>query len=274
MTAPATGGGAIRPGLVAGQGVSVRSFLFFSSFFEKRCLVIAVTSHPFGTVLGWVHRYKPAPHRKEAKMLVNRTSLLTLAAVTTLAMVATGAEAGFLCNRGGGGFARAAYNPVRAYTPVVPQQRVVKVAKPKYDEPSSKSASHKRPPSAESVKSASVAGAASAPAAGASLASATKPASASSEAKPAAANTTVSTATATKTCLSKEYLDSGAVRFNDTCTKEWAINSTNVETKTSKVDNTCLTKENSQNGVVMFKDTCTGEWAMNTSDQLALAQPR
>ena len=80
------------------------------------------------------------------------------------------------------------------------------------------------------------------------------------------------TATTTKACLTKEYLDTGAIRFRDTCTKEWAINSTNVDTKASKVGQGCLTKENSQNGVVMFKDVCTGEWAMNTAEQLALAE--
>jgi hypothetical protein len=72
---------------------------------------------------------------------------------------------------------------------------------------------------------------------------------------------------ATNTCLTKEYLDTGAVKFQDTCTKEWAVNSTDVEKRT--VTLSCLTKESSQSGVVMFRDTCTNEWAMNTLDKLA-----
>jgi hypothetical protein len=206
-------------------------------------------------------------------MLVNRTSLLTLAAVTTLAMAATGAEAGSLCNRGGGGFGGYA----RAYSPAPRVINKVVAVKPRNDEQYSKPAYAKRPASADSVKSTSVASAAKATtkadAADTSVASATKPATASTAAKPTVvASAAVPTATATKTCFAKEYLDNGTVRFSDTCTKEWAINSTNVETKTSKVDQACLTKENNQNGVVMFKDACTGEWAMNTADQFAQAK--
>jgi hypothetical protein len=33
----------------------------------------------------------------------------------------------------------------------------------------------------------------------------------------------------------------------------------------------CLTKEGG-NGIVVFRDTCTNEWAMNTSAQAALPQ--
>jgi hypothetical protein len=204
-------------------------------------------------------------------MLVNRTSLLTLAAVTTLAMAATGAEAGSLCNRGGGGFGGYA----RAYSPAPRVINKVVAVKPRNDEQYSKPAYAKRPASADSVKSASVASAAKATtkadAADTSATGATKLAAAASTAvKPATAAAPATTAT--KTCFAKEYLDNGTVRFSDTCTKEWAINSTNVETKTSKVDQACLTKENNQNGVVMFKDACTGEWAMNTADQFAQAK--
>lgn len=72
------------------------------------------------------------------------------------------------------------------------------------------------------------------------------------------------------TCLTKEYLDTGAVKFQDTCTKEWAVNSTDVEKKTvTPATTACLTKESSQSGVIMFRDTCTNEWAMNTLDKLA-----
>jgi hypothetical protein len=205
-------------------------------------------------------------------MLVNRTSLLTLAAVTTLAMAATSAEAGFLCNRGGGGFGGGF---ARAYSPAPRVINKVVAVKPRNDEQHSKPAYAKRPASADSVKPTSVASTVKpttkADPADASAAGATKLAAAVSTAvKPATA--AVPAATATKTCFAKEYLDNGTVRFSDTCTKEWAINSTNVETKTSKVDQACLTKENNQNGVVMFKDACTGEWAMNTADQFAQAK--
>lgn len=206
-------------------------------------------------------------------MLVNRTSLLTLAAVTTLAMAATGAEAGFLCNRGGGGFGGGF---ARAYSPAPRVINKVVAVKPRNDAQYSKPAYAKRPAAADSVKSTSVASTVKpttkADPAETSLASATKPATVSTAAKPTTATAAVPATTATKTCFAKEYLDNGTVRFSDTCTKEWAINSTNVETKTSKVDQACLTKENNQNGVVMFKDACTGEWAMNTADQFAQAK--
>jgi len=70
---------------------------------------------------------------------------------------------------------------------------------------------------------------------------------------------------ATNPCLTKEYLDTGAVMFRDVCTNEWAINSTDV--KKSSAGRACLTKSADQSGIVMFKDTCTNEWAMNTSGQ-------
>lgn len=96
---------------------------------------------------------------------------------------------------------------------------------------------------------------------------------ASQAAKPvtvATAATPAPATAATPTCLSKEYLDTGAVKFQDTCSKEWAVNSTTVEKKT--VTPSCLTKETSQSGVVMFRDTCTNEWAMNTLEKLAEAK--
>lgn len=208
-------------------------------------------------------------------MLVNRTSLLTFAAVATLAMAAsTSAEARSLCHRGIGGFFAKAYNPV-------PQHRIIsKVAyvKPEDDERYSKSANRKRPV-AEPVQLASVPNTAkSTGAANAAQSTGTTQSTGAANATNTAsvANTAASTpvAAATKTCLNKEYLDTGAVRFRDTCTNEWAINSTNVDTKVSTVERACLTKENNPNGVVMFRDTCTHEWAMNTADQLALALAR
>jgi hypothetical protein len=71
------------------------------------------------------------------------------------------------------------------------------------------------------------------------------------------------------TCLTKEYLDTGAVMFRDTCANEWAINSTEVERKVTRPTAACLTKDTNETGVVTFRDTCTREWAMNTPDQMA-----
>jgi hypothetical protein len=208
----------------------------------------------------------------EATMLMNRTSLLAFAAVATLALaISTAAEA--FCPGGHGKFAR-------SFSPV-PQHRIIKkvaYVKPKDYERSSKSANRKRPV-AEPVKLASVPNAAkSTGAANAAQSTGTTQSTGAANATNTAsvANTAASTpvAAATKTCLNKEYLDTGAVRFRDTCTNEWAINSTNVDTKVSTVERACLTKENNPNGVVMFRDTCTHEWAMNTADQLALALAR
>jgi hypothetical protein len=76
------------------------------------------------------------------------------------------------------------------------------------------------------------------------------------------------TATATppskNTCLTKQYLATGAVLFKDTCTRQWAINSTAVATH-KPARRTCLRKEVSDDGIVIFRDTCTNEWAMNNS---------
>src|SRR5262249_49678077 len=58
----------------------------------------------------------------------------------------------------------------------------------------------------------------------------------------ASGKTITPAAAATKTCLTKEYLDTGAVMFRDVCTNEWAINSTDVNNKTSSTGRTCLTK--------------------------------
>jgi hypothetical protein len=74
---------------------------------------------------------------------------------------------------------------------------------------------------------------------------------------------------ATTTCLTKEYLDTGAVLFKDVCTQEWAMNSTNVSNRLSAVGRSCLTKDNAQDGIIVFKDVCTQEWAMNTVEQAA-----
>jgi hypothetical protein len=194
-------------------------------------------------------------------MLVTRTSLLisATAAVFVLASQA-GAEAGFLCQRGMGSYAK--------FYKSAPQVRVSKA-------PYTRSASKQRPVKAVQPKALAKAPAENPTKTVSTATASTKPATASvAEAKPAdVVNTTGSDkiATPADTCVVKEYLDTGVVRFRDVCTKEWAINSIDNEAKSSKIRSACLTKQNNQNGVVMFKDVCTGEWAMNTARQMALA---
>jgi hypothetical protein len=71
---------------------------------------------------------------------------------------------------------------------------------------------------------------------------------------------------ATRTCLTKEYLQTGTVLFKDVCTKEWALNSNSVATQVASSNRNCLTKENLRSSVT-FKDVCTGEWAVNPPEQ-------
>ena len=68
-------------------------------------------------------------------------------------------------------------------------------------------------------------------------------------------------------CLTKEYLQNNTIMFKDTCTKEWAMNTTTLSAQ--PVNKACLVKEHPQNGVVLFRDTCTNEWARNPQDQQA-----
>jgi hypothetical protein len=76
-------------------------------------------------------------------------------------------------------------------------------------------------------------------------------------------------ATATPpSCLTKKYLATGAVLFKDTCTEQWAINSTTVA-RHKPGGRACLSKEISDDGIVMFRDTCTSEWAMSSSQNPA-----
>ena len=76
-------------------------------------------------------------------------------------------------------------------------------------------------------------------------------------------------ATATPhSCLTKKYLATGAVLFKDTCTEQWAINSTTVA-RHKPAARACLSKEISDDGVVIFRDTCTNEWAMSSSQNPA-----
>jgi hypothetical protein len=90
----------------------------------------------------------------------------------------------------------------------------------------------------------------------------------------AVAGSTVSTpaVSAGNACLTKQYLATGAVLFEDVCTKDRAINSTSVASRRAASPN-CLTRDSGENGVVMFRDTCTDEWAMNMSQQQNRADP-
>lgn len=182
-------------------------------------------------------------------MLMHRNALVTCATFAILAVAAsTAAEArgrsflSLFCHRGG--FA----NIAKLYNAAPPRQKVASGKKrDDDDERSAKTTKPAQPAKLVKINQSTVAPIMLA----------------------AVANATVFTtaATATATCLTKEYLDTGAVMFKDTCTGEWAINSTAVDNKDATVARTCLTKDNNQDGVVVFKDTCTNEWAMNTSDQ-------
>ena len=181
-------------------------------------------------------------------MLTHRTSVLALAAIATLALAAsTDAEASPFCHRGG--FASFS----RAYFPAAPQQRIV----------SAKRTAKRYVPEAVVTKTARVHPKdVETPA---KAANSYQPAQLAGAATIAPVSTPATAATAT--CLTKEYLDTGAVLFKDVCTQEWAMNSTNVSNKFSAVGRSCLTKDNAQDGVILFKDVCTQEWAMNTVEQ-------
>jgi len=199
-------------------------------------------------------------------MLITRTSLLiSAAAVLFVLAVHTDAEAGFLCRRGMGSYAKF-YRPTPFYklTPRVRVSRAPYTHLSNY-QPSAKAAQPNTPAKAQvehPTKYISTVRAKSVNTVSAKLPSfpiwQNLP---GSHLRPAWA-----------TCVVKEYLDTGVVRFRDVCTKEWAINSIeNDDVKTSKIRSACLSKQKNRNGVVMFKDICTGEWAMNTVKQMALA---
>jgi len=77
---------------------------------------------------------------------------------------------------------------------------------------------------------------------------------------------------ASEACLIKQHLATGAVLFKDSCTKEWAINSTKAAQR--RLDRKCLRKRRQSDGVVMFQDVCTGEWAMNTAKGIERPEPK
>ena len=185
-------------------------------------------------------------------MLTHRTSVLALAAIATLALAAsTDAEASPFCHRFG--------SFSRAYFPAAPQQRIVS-AKPRLEVART---AKKQLPEAVVTKTAR--------AHPKNVETPAKPANSYQPTQLAGAATVAPVSTpataATTTCLTKEYLDTGAVLFKDVCTQEWAMNSTNVSSKVSAVGRSCLTKDNTQDGIILFKDVCTQEWAMNRVEQ-------
>ena len=201
-------------------------------------------------------------------MSTTRSSLFASIAVAALAVTGTGliaseAAASPFCHRlfGGGGFGGgAAYSPRHASVAPSYRQRVA-VQKPVHAPPKAVVAAP--PPKPVVVAAAPV------------KATPRKPiATPVPVATVGAANVTqdVGTlATHVNSCLAKQYLDTGAVMFKDTCSNEWAINSTTVTAQPGASASRCLTKEIHPDGVVMFRDTCTNEWAMNTSDKIAEA---
>jgi hypothetical protein len=199
-------------------------------------------------------------------MFVKRTSLLGLAAVAAMVITtSSGAEAFSLCQRGGYSKFTRGFSPYRSAGKVVKKPS----AQARYAKAPAAPARPVRP--AVAAKPTSVAKA-PAPVAVASATAASTATAAAIPAKSTTGSAAAPATAATDTCLRKEYLETGAVRFRDTCNKQWAINSTKVTTKTPIVGGACLTKETNSNGVVLFRDVCTSEWAMNTEEQMALAQ--
>jgi hypothetical protein len=201
-------------------------------------------------------------------MRTNRTSLFAYVAIAALGAAATSmtsseAAAGIFCGKFGGGFAAPRnYSPAPVHRERVVVRRPPPVAsKPVVVAAPSKPvvvAAPRKPVSAEPAKVASTA----------------STAAAAAEVAQAAGTANANAARTATPCLTKQYLETGAVMFKDACTNEWAINSTTATgQKASSVGGNCLTKENHPDGVVMFKDTCTKEWAMNTAERLAEAPP-
>jgi hypothetical protein len=194
-------------------------------------------------------------------MRTNRTSLFAYVAIAALGVAATSltaseAAAGIFCGRSsfGGSFAAP-----RNYSPAPVHREKVVV---------------RRPPPAASKPVVVAAPRKPAPVEPAKVSSTASTAAAAAEVAQAAGTANANAARTATPCLTKQYLETGAVMFKDACTNEWAINSTTATgQKASSVGGNCLTKENHPDGVVMFKDTCTKEWAMNTAERLAEAPP-
>jgi hypothetical protein len=201
-------------------------------------------------------------------MRTNRTSLFAYVAIAALGVAATSmtaseAAAGIFCGRSfGGGFAAPRnYSPA----PVHREKVVVRRPPPAASKPVVAAAPSKPVVVAAPRKPAS---------AEPKVASTASTAAAAAEVAQAAGTANANAARTATPCLTKQYLETGAVMFKDACTNEWAINSTTATgQKASSVGGNCLSKENHPDGVVMFKDTCTKEWAMNTAERLAEAPP-
>ena len=213
-------------------------------------------------------------------MRSNRTSLFAYVAIAALGVAATSmsaseAAAGIFCGRSfGGGFAAPRnYSPA----PVHREKVVVRRPPPAASKPVVAAAPSKPVVVAAPSKPVVVAAPrkpASAEPKVVSTASTASTAAAAAEVAQAAGTANANAARTATPCLTKQYLETGAVMFKDACTNEWAINSTTATgQKASSVGGNCLSKENHPDGVVMFKDTCTKEWAMNTAERLAEAPP-
>ena len=186
-------------------------------------------------------------------MLTNRTSALTLAAIATLALAALRCRCfPVLPSRGLRQLQQGLHSGCASATDrerkAEDREKVAKAANKYRPEPLVSKVVRAQPKDIETAVA--------------------KPANSYQPAQLAGAATVAPISTpataATTTCLTKEYLDTGAVLFKDVCTQEWAMNSTNVSNKLSAVGRSCLIKDNAQDGVIMFKDVCTQEWAMNT----------
>src|SRR5262245_22564683 len=208
-------------------------------------------------------------------MRTNRTSLFAYVAIAALGVAATSltaseAAAGIFCGRSsfGGGFAAPRnYSPA----PVHREKVVVRRPPPAASKPVVAAAPSKPVVAAAPSKPVVVAAPRKPASAEPKVAST---AAAAAEVAQAAGTANANAARTATPCLTKQYLETGAVMFKDACTNEWAINSTTATgQKASSVGGNCLSKENHPDGVVMFKDTCTKEWAMNTAERLAEAPP-
>src|SRR5262245_3621538 len=163
-------------------------------------------------------------------MRTNRTSLFAYVAIAALGVAATSmtaseAAAGIFCGRSsfGGGFAAPRnYSPA----PVHREKVVVRRPPPAASKPvvvvDAAKAAPRKPASAEPAKVASTAAAAA-------------------EVAQAAGTANANAARTATPCLTKQYLETGAVMFKDACTNEWAINSTTATgQKASSVGGNCL----------------------------------
>lgn len=218
-------------------------------------------------------------------MLTNRTSLMTCIAVATLGLAPAGASTAQaspcpISSFFAAGKSYSSYRPVskprKVYTARPRDRQIIANPASSYAQAVKPVAKPTAKPPVKSIKVAAASTRAVSGVAGPVVASVAKPvvstiAGTVSSSVPSPAGS--APAGEVSACLTKEYLETGAVMFKDTCSKEWAINATHISkpavTGTSR---TCLSKEQHRNGVVMFRDACTKEWAMNTAEQHAEAR--